>query len=168
MSTITATIINYYHICHRKLWLSANGIWMEANSETVAEGKFIGDTTYEQRPEKYTQIELDGIKIDYFDAKNGVVHEVKKSDKMEAAAIAQVKYYLWKLEQNGIAVSHGLLEYPRLRRTERVELTDADRVLIPQWEADISRIIENHVCPAVVKIPVCKSCSYYEYCYSDE
>lgn len=34
---LTATHINYYHICHRKLWLFVNGINMEHNSETVAD-----------------------------------------------------------------------------------------------------------------------------------
>lgn len=168
MSTITATLINLYHVCHRELWLHAHGIRMESNSEIVAEGKFIGDSAYPQRAEKYTQIELDGVKIDYFDARNGVVHEVKKSDKMEAAAVAQVKYYLWKLEQHGIRATHGLLEYPRLRRTERVELAEEDRLAIADWVADIERIIALEQCPPVIQKPVCRSCSYYEYCYSDE
>lgn len=168
MSAITATLINLYHVCHRELWLHAHGIRMESGSEVVAEGKFIGDTAYPQRAEKYTQIELDGVKIDYFDARNGVVHEVKKSDKMEAAAIAQVKYYLWKLEQHGIAASHGIIEYPRLRQTERVELSDADRVEIGRWVADIERIVADEHCPGVIRKPVCRSCSYGEYCYADE
>ncbi|MHB1179040.1 MAG: Dna2/Cas4 domain-containing protein [Daejeonella sp.] len=74
---LTATDINYYHVCHRKLWLFANGIRMEHTSDVVAEGKLIGETTYPERAEKYTEIEVDGIKIDFYDAKNKVVHEVK-------------------------------------------------------------------------------------------
>lgn len=164
----TATLINLYHVCHRELWLHAHGIRMESNSEMVAEGRFIGDTAYLQRAEKYTQIELDGVKIDYFDARNGVVHEVKKSDKMEVAAVAQVKYYLWKLEQHGIRATHGIIEYPRLRRTERVELDAADRAAIVQWVADIERIVASEQCPEVLRKPVCRTCSYCDYCYADE
>lgn len=96
---LIATHINYYHLCHRKLWLFANGIRMEHTSETVAEGKLIGETTYTNRAEKYTEIQVDGIKIDFYDARNKVVHEVKKSDKVEQAHIAQVKYYIYKLFQ---------------------------------------------------------------------
>ena len=78
---LTATHINYYHVCHRKLWLFANGIRMEHTSDVVAEGKLFGETTYPERAEKYTEIEMDGIKIDFYDAKNKVVHDVKKAIK---------------------------------------------------------------------------------------
>jgi CRISPR-associated exonuclease Cas4 len=166
--TITATLINLYHVCHRELWLHAHGIRMESNSETVAEGKFIGDTAYAQRPEKYTQVTLDGVKIDYFDAKNGVVHEVKKSDKMEEAAIAQVKFYLWTLRQHNIPATHGILEYPRLRRVERVDMSDDDYAMVEEWAAEVSRIVALEQCPATISKPVCKSCSYQEYCYANE
>ena len=33
--TITGTHFNYYQLCHRKLWLFANGINMEQESELV-------------------------------------------------------------------------------------------------------------------------------------
>jgi len=48
---ITATHINYYHICHRKLWLFSNGINMEHTSEMVADGKLLHETSYPQRAE---------------------------------------------------------------------------------------------------------------------
>lgn len=166
--TITATLINLYHVCRRELWLHAHGIRMEQTSETVAEGKFIGETTYEDRAAKYTQVEIEGIKIDFYDAKNGVVHETKKSDKMEIAHVAQVKYYLYVLERNGIAARYGIIEYPRQRETTRVELSDEDRKAIPVWEAEIRRIIENETCPAVINKPVCRQCSYGDFCYVGE
>lgn len=168
MPNITATHVNIYHICHRELWLHANEIRMESGSETVAEGKFIGETSYADRAEGYTEVEVDGVKIDFYDRKTGVVHEVKKSDKLEGAYIAQVKYYLYKLEQNGIAASYGMIEYPKLRKTTRVDLTDTDRAAIPLWEADIRRIIDLPACPPVIHKPFCKSCSYYEFCYVEE
>ncbi len=76
---LTATHINYFFICHRKLWLFSYGITMEHTSDAVSEGKLIGETTYPQRPEKYTEIEIGGSKIDFYDAKNKVVHEIKKA-----------------------------------------------------------------------------------------
>ena len=63
---------------------------MEHTSDTVAEGKLIGETSYPQRAEKYTEIEIGGSKIDFYDAKNKVIHEVKKSDSIEAAHEWQV------------------------------------------------------------------------------
>ena len=162
---ITATHINYYHICHRKLWLFANGINMEHTSDTVTEGKLIGENTYTDRASKYTELQLDGVKIDFYDTKNKVVHEIKKSDKMEAAHEAQVKYYLYKLRLHGILDASGILEYPTLRHTSQVILSDSDITDIERWEQEIATIIGSEDMPRVINKPRCKKCSYYEFCY---
>jgi CRISPR-associated exonuclease Cas4 len=162
---ITATRINYYHICHRKLWLFANGINMEHTSDTVTEGKLIGENTYTDRASKYTELQLDGVKIDFYDTKNKVVHEIKKSDKMEAAHEAQVKYYLYKLRLHGILDASGILEYPTLRHTSQVILSDSDITDIERWEQEIATIIGSEDMPRVINKPSCKKCSYYEFCY---
>lgn len=166
MRHITATLINLYHVCKRELWLHANEIRMEHTSDVVTEGKLIGENSYPQRSDKYTEVAFDGVKIDFYDAKNRVVHEVKKSDKMEGAHEAQVKYYLWKLEQNGIEGATGILEYPKLRHTAVVVLTDEDRKNILKWEKEIIKIIENERIPKVIDAKICKTCSYYDFCYA--
>lgn len=56
MAIITATHVNYFHICRRKLWLFSNGIQMEHTSDLVSEGKLIGESTYPQRAERYTEV----------------------------------------------------------------------------------------------------------------
>ncbi len=165
---ITATYINLYHVCHRELWLHANGIRMEHTSEIVAEGKLIGETTYTDRSQQYTEVEVDGIKIDFYDAKNKVVHEVKKSDKVEKAHIAQVKYYIYKLGQQGIAGVTGLIEYPKMRQTETVELEPGDEDLIQTWELNIKQIVASEICPPLLRKPICKQCSYFDFCYVEE
>lgn len=165
---ITATFINLYHVCHRELWLHANGIRMEHTSETVAEGKLIGETTYTDRSQQYTEVEVDGIKIDFYDAKNKVVHEVKKSDKVEKAHIAQVKYYIYKLGLQGIEGVTGLIEYPKLRQTETVELEPGDEELIQTWERNIKQIVASEICPPLLLKPICKQCSYFDFCYVEE
>lgn len=168
MST-TATLVSYLHTCHRKLWLHANEIRMEHTSDLVAEGKLIGDTTYERRSDKYTQIELDGIKIDFYDPKNKVVHETKRGRAIEAAHRAQVQYYLYKLRQQGVTDATGLIEYPDLKKTESVAaLTEADLQKISAWETEIERIIQQPECPPVIRSAICKSCSYCDFCYAAE
>lgn len=165
---ITATHINYFHICHRKLWLFSNGIQMEHKSDLVYDGKLLHESSYPQRAEKYTELEMDGIKIDFYDAVNKVVHEIKKSNKLELAHIAQVKYYIYVLERNGIGGATGILEYPKLRQTETVILTDEDRVQIPEWEKEIEQIVEAEDCPVLIKKGICKSCSYFDFCFVEE
>ncbi len=136
----TGTHFNYYLICQRKLWLFANGIQMEATSDLVYEGKLLHETSYPHRAEKYQEIELDGIKIDYYDPRNKVIHEIKKSDKHEEAHEWQVKYYLYVLEQNGVVGATGLLEYPKLHKINEVLLTTPDREAIREMIADIGKI----------------------------
>ena len=165
---LTATHINYYFICHRKLWLFANGINMEHTSEAVAEGKLIGETTYPQRAAKYTEIEIGGSKIDFYDAHNKVIHEIKKSDSIEQAHEWQVKYYIWLLQQNGIAGVTGVLEYPRMRHTSVVELTATDSEQLQQLVQHIRLLVEDEQCPPRINSKICKSCSYYDFCYIEE
>lgn len=166
---INATLINLYHVCHRELWLHANGIRMEHTSETVAEGKLIGETTYIDRPKKFTQVEIEGIKIDFYDARNKVVHEVKKSSSVEQAHVAQVQYYLYKLRQRGIDDATGIIEYPRLKQREPVPaLTSSDVKAIAEWESEVLAIITTATCPPVIKAKICRKCSYHDFCYATE
>jgi CRISPR-associated exonuclease Cas4 len=68
----------------------------------VAEGKLIHENTYPFRRDKYTEIEIEGVKIDFYDARNKVVHEINKSRSHEEAHEWQVKYYLYVLKRNGV------------------------------------------------------------------
>ena len=163
----TGTHIQYLHICHRKLWLFANGLNMEHTSALVAEGKLIDENSYPQRANRWQQLALEGIKIDHYDAQLGIVREVKKSNKKESAHLAQLKYYLFVLERNGVEVRHGILEYPKLRMTEEVWLTDADRKEIPNWESNVIKIIEKEYCPNRIEKTICKKCAYHDFCYSE-
>jgi CRISPR-associated exonuclease Cas4 len=178
MMTITATHVNYYHVCERKLWLFSHAIQMEHTSELVLEGKLIGESTYPQRAERYTELELSvdlgegrgiaNVKIDFYDAKNRVVHEVKKSAKIEEAHRAQVKFYLYVLGQSGVEGAKGVLEYPKQRHTEGVELGVEDNDRITRWIVEINRIVALETCPKVINKPMCKTCSYCDFCYADE
>lgn len=166
--TISATQIAYLHTCLRKLWLFSNGIRMEHTSDIVAEGKLIGETSYQDRSAKYTELEIDGVKIDFYDPKTRTIHEVKKSDKVENAHIAQVKYYLYILRKNGIEDPQALLEYPRLRQRESVFWEEGDDLKIQAWIKDIQSLVSQDSCPPLEKKPICKKCSYFDFCYIEE
>ena len=154
---LTGTHLNYYQVCKRKLWLFANGINMEHTSDLVFEGKLIHEDSYPQRSGKYEEIELDGIKVD-----------IKKSNKVEAAHEWQLKYYIYVFERNGIEGVTGVLEYPTLRKTQEVVLSDVDRERIQEMEVDIQRIISDDDCPPLQKRGICRNCSYFDFCYSGE
>ena len=178
MHLINATLVNLYQVCRRECWLHAHAIRMEHTSDTVYEGKLIGENTYEERAERNTQLELTlsdesgavtaSAKIDYYDPKTRTVHETKKSDKMEHAHVAQVKFYLYLLLKNGVGDAQGIIEYPRLRERTQVALGADGVAEVERWLDDIRRLLEQDHCPPVLNKPVCRSCSYQDFCYTAE
>jgi CRISPR-associated exonuclease Cas4 len=141
---------------------------MEHTSDLVFEGNLIHEEAYPQRSSKYEEVEIEGIKVDFYDPRNKVIHEIKKSDKIDRAHEWQLKYYLFVFERNGITGATGILEYPVLRKTETVLLSDIDREEILSMEKEIRNIIESEQCPPMEKKRICKNCSYYDFCYSRE
>lgn len=141
---------------------------MEHSSDRVSDGKLLHTTTYPDRAKKFREVELDGIKLDFYDPENKVIHEIKRSNKIEQAHQWQVKYYIYRLKQSGIKGVSGLLEYPTLRQTEKVELKESEKQEIQQMEHQIKQIVTLEECPQVIHSNICKNCSYYDFCYSTE
>jgi CRISPR-associated exonuclease Cas4 len=165
---ITGTLMSYYFYCHRRLWLHANGIQLEDNSEDVGLGVLIEENAYKQRSERYKQIEIGSIKIDFYDTQNKIIHEVKKSQKFHDTHIWQLRYYIFILEKSGIVGVTGVLEYPAVRKKEKVVLNDIDREELVFHLKSIEEIINSKSCPGKINSVKCKRCSYYDFCYSQE
>ena len=116
----TGTQVNYYFVCHRKLWLFSHGLDMEHTSDTVYMGKLIGEESFVREKK---ELLIDGfMKIDFVGS-DGMIHEIKKSDKVEQAHEFQLMYYLYHLKKRGITNIHGEINYPKLRKKIAVELT---------------------------------------------
>jgi CRISPR-associated exonuclease Cas4 len=150
---------------------------MEHTSDIVYDGKLLHETSYPQRAERYTEIEITATfaagtelsgQIDFYDSKEKMIHEIKRSDKAEGAHEWQVKYYIWLLQQNDIEKVTGVLEYPKLRETKKVMLTAADIVHLKETVTAIQELIDNEQCPPRINKKLCKSCSYYDFCYVEE
>lgn len=137
---------------------------MEQESNLVHEGRLVHESSYPQRSSRYEEIEIDGIKVDYYDARNKVIHEIKKSSKMECAHEWQLKYYMYVFEQHGICDVKGVLEYPLIHKTKEVLLTDIDRDEIVSMLKDIADVTALPDCPPAEKRSICRNCSYYEFC----
>jgi len=165
---ITGTHINYYFVCHRKLWLFANGINMEHTSDLVSEGRLIHETTYTHRTGKYTEVELGSVRIDYYDPSAKIIHETKKSGSHEEAHEWQLKYYIFLMKQSGIEGVTGILEYPKLRETQKISLTQEDEEKLDQILQETEKIIHAGRCPEKIKKSRCRNCSYFDFCYASE
>ena len=161
--SITGTHINYYFICQRKLWLFSRGLVMEQTSDTVLLGKLIDESSY-ARKEKQIEID-DTIAIDWIDSKNGVLHEVKKSDSLEDAHRWQVLYYLWYLKQKGVLGLKGELDYPKLKQKVSLELNEQRVNEITGVLKKIEEVVASASAPEKKSRHFCKACSYFELCW---
>ncbi len=174
----TGTQINYYFVCQRKLWLFSHHIQMEQESDMVKLGKVIHEQSYSR---EHKEIEIEHIKLDWLNIKDGILHEVKKDDALEEAHEWQVLYYLYYLKCKGISLKtaegsspntsntlwQGEIDYPKLKKRIEVILTHEKEMELLRILENITRIIALSKPPAPsVPFSLCKKCSYCELCHS--
>ncbi len=159
---ITGVMVYYYKVCSRKLWYFYHEIQMEQGNENVKIGKILDEETY-KRDDKHINID-NVINIDFIRSK-GVLHEIKKSKKIEAAGILQVKYYLYYLQQKNVNNIKARIDYPLLKKTVEVELNMEDVKEIESVLKEIVEIVSKNVPPDLRKKNICKSCAYHDLCF---
>ena len=159
---ITGLMVYYYEVCKRKLWYFVNEIQLEENNSNVILGKLLEENTY-TRDEK--KINIDGvINIDFIRSKK-VLHEIKKSNSIEPASLLQVQYYLYYLEKKGLIGLKGILDYPLLKQTVEVNLTDKDRENLDNIIIGIKEILRKESPPTLEKKGICRKCAYFDLCF---
>ncbi|GAB6168086.1 CRISPR-associated protein Cas4 [Clostridium carnis] len=155
---------NYYFICKRKLWLFDKGIALENNSDRVLQGKVVHEASYNTA--KYKEKLIDNmIKVDILQGDK--VKEVKISSKMTESDKMQILYYLFYLKQLGIN-KKGSLNYVKEKKVFEVELNEGYENKIKETLIEIRTLLEKEYPPKVEKLPYCKKCAYYEFCYVKE
>ncbi|MCQ2515155.1 MAG: CRISPR-associated protein Cas4 [Ruminococcus sp.] len=160
-NNISGMHIYYYFVCHRKLWYYSNEIQFESENENVQLGKILDETSY-KRKSKHIMID-NVINIDYI-SEHHILHEVKKSRKIEDAGIWQLKYYLYYLKQRGVEELSGRIDYPLLKQSVDVYLSAEDEELLEKYIDEIIRIINQPLPPKCDLKNICKSCAYYDFC----
>ena len=159
---ITGLMVYYYEVCKRKLWYFVNEIQLEENNSNVILGKLLEENTYTKDEKK---INIDGvINIDFIRSKK-ILHEIKKSNSIEPASLLQVQYYLYYLEKKGLIGLKGILDYPLLKQTVEVNLTDKDRENLDNIRIGIKEILRKESPPALEKNGICKKCAYFDLCF---
>jgi len=161
---VNGTLVNYYFFCKTKLWLHANRINLEDNSEDVRIGKILHEI--QEQKGKKTEISIDNIKIDKIT--RDYLVEVKKSDSDPEAVKWQVLLYLHKLKAKGV-IKKGKIEYiEKKRQSKKIEYIELDEVnekeLLEVLES-ISELIDLPTPPSPIFENHCKRCAYYEYCF---
>jgi CRISPR-associated exonuclease Cas4 len=159
---ITGTIVNYYFHCKTQMWLFANKINLEDNSEDVRIGKVL----HEISENRVDEVSFEGIKVDKI-TKDYVV-EVKKSDSDIEAAKWQLIYYLYVLKQKGIEKKGRLEVFEKNKQDKKrfvIELTEENEKKLLEILEDIEKILRSDTPPKPKFESKCRKCAYYEYCF---
>lgn len=158
---ITGVKVNYYHVCETKLWLFSHNINLERENDSVAIGKMLHEDHYKRNLKNIT---IDGISIDFVKAgKKLEIHEVKKSKKMDAADKNQLLFYLYYFKKKGIEAI-GILNYPLLNKTEKIELDPGREISIEKDIEGIRKIVLGSM-PFPERKKICLKCAYQEFCF---
>ena len=161
---ITGNMVSYFFVCKRKLWLFQHQIGFEQTSERVMLGRLLDKTSYHGRGLHHVMID-NLIDIDMVENWQ-LIHEVKKSNALEPAAVWQLKYYIYYLRKKGVSISKGLLDYPRLKKCVKIDYTSKDEEVMENYISEIEQICKQSTPPKPELKPICKSCAFYEYCFS--
>ncbi len=135
---------------------------MEQEHDRVKMGKIVHENSYGR---KKKEISIDNkIVLDW--QSDGIIHEVKLTDKMESAHEFQLLYYIYYLKQKGIENLKGQIDYPKLRQTKQIELTEEKEVELEKALGEMIEITQSKTPPEVEYMKICRSCSYAELCWS--
>jgi len=165
---ITGTEVHYFVLCPRKLWWFSHGIEQEHSSgntgaESVAMGQLVHQDSYPSKTKKEILID-DLLRIDF--TEGGEVHEIKKSRGAHKATLYQLLYYLYYLKSEKGLVKSGIIDYPKQRRRETVELTGEYEREIEELLIQAKAVKERNTPPDISQpIPICKKCAYEDLCW---
>ena len=161
---VSGTHLWYYTICKRQVWLISRHIIPDQENDNLLLGRYIDRESY-RRLRKSLIVDNNKIDIFFHEEERLVVAEVKKSSKAAESAKMQLSYYLLKLKEKGIEVE-GELRFPTEKGKVRVKLDEALEEELRRMTKEIQAIIECEKAPLPLRIPYCKKCAYYEYCWS--
>ena len=156
-----------YMICPRQAWLMSRQMSANQNDSFLEIGRLIDETTFKREKKKIYLAEF-AAEIDFITLKNGnlFVAEIKKSSRTMASGIKQLKYYLYLLNKKGIKCK-GVIKIPKEKISMTIELQEDDKVLIKNEIDEIEAFLSSGEKPPIpAKIPFCRKCAYFEFCWS--
>lgn len=161
---VNGTLIWYYTICHRQVWLMARHLTPDQENDNVVIGRFLHEKSYKR--DKH-ELAVGNVKFDLMKASKDevLIGEIKKSSRSLESARLQLKYYLYVLKELGVCLS-GVLLVPEERLREDVNLTVADEIEIKKVIDKIEGIINASLPPFPVKTKWCHPCAYAEFCWA--
>jgi len=162
--SVSGTLIWYYYICEREVWLISHQLTPDQDDTNVAIGRFIDQTSYSREKKQLT---VGSNKMDIFSVVDGklVIGEVKKSSRYRRSARMQLAFYLKELAARGVQAI-GELRFPAEKERETVVLNEDLLKELDKVEREILRIVYLDQPPSPAKNRYCKKCAYAEFCWS--
>jgi len=161
---ITGTMIWYYYICPRQVWLISHGLEADQDDENIRIGKIIGENSYSREKK---ELDIGSGKLDIIKTKNGelIVGEIKKSSRFLESAIHQLLFYLFQLNEIGIP-ARGELLIPEEKKKIEVMLNESNGKEIRNAIEHITHIVYQDSPPKPKKNKYCRNCAYNEFCWA--
>lgn len=161
---VNGTLIWYYYICPREVWLMARQVTPDEDDSNIEIGRYIHEQRYRREKKEIT---VGNSKMDLVKRQNGtvIVSEVKKSSKYLESSRMQLLFYLKQLYEHGIQ-AYGELLFPEERKKIEVVLTEESLKELQHTEEAILTLANEASPPPPKKISFCRNCGYREYCWS--
>ena len=161
---VNGTLIWYYYICKREVWLMSRQLNPDERDENIEWGRFMHELRYARERK---ELAFGNVKVDIAGERNGklLVAEMKKTSSFRKSATMQLLFYLWQLKESGVEAA-GELRFPEEKRRETVVLDDAAIAELQNTVKDIRRIIAQPKPPKPEKIKYCGKCAYREFCWA--
>lgn len=161
---VNGTLIWYYHICKREVWLMARKISPDQDDSNIQLGRFMHEQSYNREKK---EVSIGNVVVDVINKKDGflVLGEVKKSSRFEESAKMQLAYYLLEIKRHGFE-GKGILMFPKEKKRVDIELTDDLIKELEEIEKDIVKIAKQEYPPKPEKIKYCTNCAYGEFCWA--
>jgi len=160
---VNGTLIWYYYICKREVWLIGHGIEPEQEGDFISLGRHIHESFYKRRKK---ELGIDNrIKIDILPGRK-VIGEIKKSSRFVESARMQVAFYLYYMKKEKGIEMEGLLLVPEERKRVKVKLTEELERKVEKAIGEIKSILKLKRPPPAVKVNYCKKCAYREMCWA--
>lgn len=164
LTQINGTLVWYYYICQRQVWLMARQIAPDEDDPNLVIGRFLHEVRYARQRK---ELEVGGSKMDLvrWDGDQVVVSEVKKSSSYRQSSRMQLLHYLKLLSERGVE-ARGELVFPEEKRKEEVLLNPESVAELERVEKEILRLANQEQAPPPQKNRYCNHCAYREYCWA--
>lgn len=161
---ITGTLIWYYFVCKRQVWLMAHELNPREDYDRLEIGRLLHEESY-KRDDK--EIVVGDVRLDLIREEHGkiLVGEVKKSSHFTLPAIMQVCFYLRQLKERGVD-AEGQLLFPKERKKLKVELSAENERQLDEAISDIRSLMAQPQPLPYAPCKFCGKCAYLEFCAS--